>query len=221
MGRAKASRVFRLVRGQASPAPAVPSPDQTVETSDLALIRKTAEGDREAFETLYRRFYPRLYRYLVRLMRGEEMVEDILNEVMLVVWQRAGSFEERSRPSTWILGIAYNKGLKAIRRRSNERLTLLPDTLEDIEDEIPVDDVSRRQLSLDLESAMESLSPEQRSVVELTYVYGFSYREISQITGAPENTVKTRMFYARKRLREAWPGGDLRPGAGTEQGDAS
>jgi RNA polymerase sigma-70 factor (ECF subfamily) len=171
---------------------------------DTALLRSVALQDRQAFEDLYRRYYPRLYRYLLRLVRRDEMVAEIVNDVMMVVWQKAGSFEERSQPSTWILGIAYRKGVKAIRHLANQPPTVSPETAASFEDPEP----ARRQADLEtamvLQSVLEGLSPEQRAVVELTFHYGYSYREIAQITGVPVNTVKTRMFYARKRLKEAW-----------------
>lgn len=171
---------------------------------DTNLLRSVARQDREAFEVLYRRYYPRLYRYLLRLVRRSEMVAEIVNDVMMVVWQRAGSFEERSQPSTWILGIAYRKGVKALRGLASQPVAVSPETAASFEDPEP----ARRQADLEtamvLQSVLEGLSAEQRAVVELTYHYGYSYREIAQITGVPVNTVKTRMFYARKRLKEAW-----------------
>ena len=186
----------------------ISEPDTTaVESStsdDTSLLRSIARQDREAFEILYHRYYPRLYRYLLRLVRRDEMVAEILNDVMLVVWQKAGSFEERSQPSTWILGIAYRKGVKALRGQASQPVAVPPETVAAFEDQ----EQARRQAELEmgmvLQSVLEGLSPEQRAVVELTYHYGYSYREIAQITGVPVNTVKTRMFYARKRLKEAW-----------------
>jgi RNA polymerase sigma-70 factor (ECF subfamily) len=179
----------------------------TVESStadDSSLLRNIARQDREAFEVLYRRYYPRLYRYLLRLVRRSEMVAEIVNDVMMVVWQKAGSFEERSQPSTWILGIAYRKGVKALRGLANQPVAVSPETVASFEDPEPARRQADLEMAMVLQSVLEGLSPEQRAVVELTYHYGYSYREIAQITGVPVNTVKTRMFYARKRLKEAW-----------------
>jgi RNA polymerase sigma-70 factor (ECF subfamily) len=132
------------------------------------------------------------------------MVPEIVNDVMMVVWQKAGSFEERSQPSTWVLGIAYRKGVKALRSLANQPVSVSPETAASFEDPEPPRRQADLEMAMVLESVLEGLSPEQRAVVELTYHYGYSYREIAQITGVPVNTVKTRMFYARKRLKEAW-----------------
>jgi len=174
--------------------------------SDIELVRRIAQQDRQAFETLYHRIYPRLQGYLLRLVAREEMVGEILNDVMLVVWQKASSFEGRSQPSTWILGIAYNKAIKRLRQLSSQPLPIPPAVVDTFEDTSQTEEQSRRELILSLQSALESLSPEQRAVVELTCHYGYSYKEIAALTNVPVNTVKTRMFYARKRLKEAWPG---------------
>jgi RNA polymerase sigma-70 factor (ECF subfamily) len=131
---------------------------------------------------------------------------------MLVVWEKGQTFTGRSTVSTWIMGIAYRKGLK-LREKSkrwSDRFKAV-----DIEDwnepflpsEIPTDEVVMQDL---LSRALRQLSPEQRAVVELTYFHGYSYREISDIAGCPVNTVKTRMFHARAKLRTLLPvlGGD-------------
>lgn len=195
---------FRVIPGNsASPGPQTSS-GSLLDSDDTSLLRCIARRDREAFEVLYHRYYPRLYRYLLRLVRRSEMVAEIVNDVMMVVWQKAGTFEERSQPSTWILGIAYHKGVKAVRYLANQPPAVAPETVAALEDPEP----ARRQADLEtamvLQSVLEGLSTEQRAVVELTFHYGYSYREIAQITGVPVNTVKTRMFYARKRLKEAW-----------------
>ena len=80
---------------------------------DLDLIRRVVERDRQAFETLYRRYSPMVYRYLWKIIRQREVVDEALNDVMMVVWESASRFNRTSRLSTWILGIAHNKALKA------------------------------------------------------------------------------------------------------------
>jgi RNA polymerase sigma-70 factor (ECF subfamily) len=185
--------------------------DGPVAEDDLALIRRIAKKDREAFEILYRRYYPRLYHYLRHLLRREEIVCEILNDVMIVVWQKGATFKARSKPSTWILGIAHNKATKALARISRSPRQVAPEVVEALEDPAPIEELARRELILVLRSALEGLSAEQRVVIELTSHYGYSYKEIARLTGVPVNTVKTRMFYARKRLREAWPDREVEP----------
>jgi RNA polymerase sigma-70 factor (ECF subfamily) len=210
-----------MVQGSA----VIPEPETgAVESStadDTSLLRSVARQDREAFEVLYRRYYPRLYRYLLRLVRRSEVVAEIVNDVMMVVWQKAGSFEERSQPSTWILGIAYRKGVKALRTLANQPVVVSPETAASFEDPEPARRQADLEMGMVLQSVLEGLSPEQRAVVELTYHYGYSYREIAQITGVPVNTVKTRMFYARKRLKESWSDRMESGGAGPPTGGSS
>lgn len=169
---------------------------------ELELLRAVAAQDLEAFERLYHLYYPRLFSYLFRIVRRVELVEETLNDVMMVVWERAGDFLEKSRVSTWIFGIAYRQALKALRRRGRQPALIAPEGLE--EESLGVRDrrLEGRPLQLAMSEALEQLTPEHRAVVELTYYYGCTYREIGEIVGCPENTVKTRMFYARRRLRD-------------------
>src|SRR5882724_7960425 len=83
---------------------------------EVALVGLAAGGDAEAFEALYRCFYPRLRRFLERMTRRPQLVEEILNDTMLVVWRKAHTYNLRSKVSTWIFGIAFRRALKAIKR---------------------------------------------------------------------------------------------------------
>lgn len=170
-----------------------------------ALLRRVATKDRKAFEALYHLYYRRLFGYLLKITRRAEVVEEVLNDVMLAIWKGAASFDGRSRPSTWIFGIAYHKALKALARQPKEpgEETEGP---EPVDPEEPERLAVRRELATVLGRALGSLPPDQRAVVELTYYYGLAYQEISEIVGCPVNTVKTRMFHARRRLRELLPG---------------
>ena len=175
-------------------------PSAIPEEDDRELIRRVADRDRRAFETLYQRYGPRLQRYLSRLIQRPDVVEEALDDVMLVVWQNAARFNDRSRVSTWILGIAHHKALKA-RARLAGRLSETPVSDQQVADgEGPEDATMRGELDRLLAKGLEALSPEQRVVVELTFYQERSYHEIAEITRCPVNTVKTRMFHARKRL---------------------
>ncbi len=175
-------------------------PSAIPEEDDRELIRRVADKDRRAFETLYQRYGPRLQRYLSRLIQRPDVAEEALDDVMLVVWQNAARFNDRSRVSTWILGIAHHKALKA-RARLAGRLSETPVSDQQVADgEGPEDATMRGELDRLLAKGLEALSPEQRVVVELTFYQERSYHEIAEITRCPVNTVKTRMFHARKRL---------------------
>jgi RNA polymerase sigma factor (sigma-70 family) len=170
------------------------------EDDDPELIRRVAAKDRRAFETLYQRYVQRLHRYLSRQIQSPELAEEVLDDVMLVVWQSAARYNGASRVSTWIFGIAHHKALKA-RARLASRAAAMPlsdDVAAGGED--PEDMTMRGELNRLLARGLAALSPDQRAVVELTFHDGCSYQEIAEITRVPVNTVKTRMFYARRRL---------------------
>ena len=172
---------------------------------ELALLRRVAAKDRKAFEALYHLYYRRLFGYLLKVTRRAELVEEVLNDVMLAIWKGAASFDGRSRPSTWIFGIAYHKALKALARQPQEPGEER-ERPEPVDREEPESLAVRRELATVLGRALSELPADQRAVVELTYYYGLAYQEISEIVGCPVNTVKTRMFHARRRLREMLPG---------------
>lgn len=169
---------------------------------ERSLLRRVASREMAAFEQLYQIYYPRLFSYLFRILRRLEEVEETLNDVMMVVWERAGTFRGEARVSTWIFGIGYRQALRSLRRSRRQPALLSPEAVD--EAGLTTEDRSRerRELQLTLSPALERLSPQHRAVVELTYYYGYSYREIAEIVGCPVNTVKSRMFHARRRLRE-------------------
>ena len=178
--------------------PAVPQ-------DEARLMARICAQDLPAFEALYRRYRPRLARFLAHLLRRPQLVEEVFNDTMMVVWSRPDSFSGASKLSTWIFAIAYRKALKAFRR--------LDEPMEDRTEDIRADDqpgpeqaLGRVQARAALLGAMEHLSPEHRAVVHLTYFHGIGYREIAEILACPVDTVKTRMFHARRRLKAALPG---------------
>jgi RNA polymerase sigma factor (sigma-70 family) len=180
-------------------------------TDELSLLHRIAQKERGAFEELYAIYYRRLFSYLFKLTRRAELVEEVLNDVMLVIWMKAASFDGRSRPSTWIFGIAYHKAMKALaQRRPAEQPPSTGDDRErepreQVDRDEPESLLARRELATTLGRALLGISAEQRAVVELTYYYGLSYQEIADVVGCPVNTVKTRMFHARRRLRDLLP----------------
>jgi RNA polymerase sigma-70 factor, ECF subfamily len=171
--------------------------------SEEQLLAAAARGDREAFQQLYFQFHRRLRQFLLRLTRRPEVVQEIINDTMLVVWQRAATFRGDSRASTWILGIAYRRALKALAREphADANGSSSADAAEAV-DIIELQGVAyRTELADWLDTALALLTPEHRMVMELAYVLDLSCDEIAEITDCPLNTVKTRMFYARKRMR--------------------
>lgn len=191
--------------GDASSRPASLLAAGAGEREERQLIRRVADGELAAFETLYRAYHPRLVRFLGRMTRRPALVDEVLNDTLFVVWHRAASFNGGSKVSTWVFGIAYRKALKALRRLDEPG----DETADDASFEPragPEEQRGLRELQAALLNALDGLSPEHRAVVDLTYFHGLDYREIAQIADCPIDTVKTRMFYARRRLRALLPG---------------
>ena len=168
--------------------------------NEAALLHRIADGDRQAFDTLYRGYFPRLTRFLERVIRRPHAVEEVLNDAMLVVWRKAGTFNGKSKVSTWIFSIAYRKALKAI-KRFDEPVESDEQAFESTQPG-PEAQLMQRQRAALLLQQIGRMSPEHRAVIELTYFHGCAYQEIAQIMGCPVDTVKTRMFHARRRLRQ-------------------
>jgi RNA polymerase sigma-70 factor (ECF subfamily) len=170
--------------------------------ADEALIARIAQSDRLAMQVLFARHHVQVYRYVLRLLRDEMAAQDVIGDVFLDVWRQANRFEGRSAVSTWLIAIARFKALSLLRKRRDERLD--DETAEAIEE--PSDDPERTAEKRDkgerLRQCLAALSPEHREVIDLVYYHEKSVEEVAQIVGIPENTVKTRMFYARKKLGE-------------------
>lgn len=175
--------------------------DGHVAGNDLerALLARIAGGDRDAFRELYLRYHRRLGRFLSRVTRGREDAEEVINDTLWIVWQRAGEFRNASRVSTWIMGIAYRRALKLIRRAATHARVVSMESRDTESVEMDVLEVADRQQSL--ERALATLPVEQRLVLEFTYYLDHSCDEIAEIMECPVNTVKTRMFHARRKLR--------------------
>jgi len=165
-----------------------------------------ATQDRQAFETLYHQYAPRLYRYLGKLLPQPDLIEEVFDDVMMVVWQKAAYFAGTAKPSTWILGIAYHKALKARAKLPKPPADLTSSVPAWSHDHDPAEIAKHRDLQDELARALAHLSPEQRTVVELTLHQECSYQEIATIMGCPVNTVKTRMWHARQYLTQALTG---------------
>ena len=180
-----------------------PNPSALTRTGndrERELIFKVGQGDRDAFRELYLHYHRRLARFLMRLTHRREDAEEIINDTLWIVWQRAADFRDASQVSTWIMGIAYRRALNMIRRAATHERAM---TLERAEGEAAASDIVHamedRQL---LDFALAQLPLEQRLVLEFTYYLDHSCEEVAEIMECPVNTVKTRMFNARRKLRE-------------------
>ena len=173
---------------------------------EFGLIDRIAGKDMRAFEELYRIYHPRLTRFLSNMLRRPQLVEEVLNDTLLVVWNRPEGFNGTSKVSTWIFAIAYRKALKALRRHDEPMEDKYAETRESAEAG-PEQQLGRRQAQAALMSAIGELSADHRAVVDLTYFHEIGYREIAEIMACPVDTVKTRMFHARRHLKAKLAGG--------------
>jgi len=193
--------MFRFVAGRRRPVAqgGTGVAADTGDALDMALMARVVARDLAAFETLYRIYDARLARFLGLMIARRTIVEEVLNDTMLVVWNRAATYNHQSKVSTWIFAIAYRTALKALHRHD--------EPLADPTDEPLADQPGPEQRRSDGETraalmhALDMLSSEHRSVLVLTYFHDLPYAEIAQIMSCPIDTVKTRVFHARRRLR--------------------
>jgi RNA polymerase sigma factor (sigma-70 family) len=173
-------------------------PQAAVCDPEAALVARVAAREQAAFAELYGLYRRRLARFLGRFLASPDTIDEVINDVMFVVWQNAPGFELRSKASTWIFGIAWHKALKALERQRRNVASQEP--IEEIGR--PDEAASALETREWLNHALDRLVPDQRLVVELTFFAGCSYQEIARIADCPVNTVKSRMFHARHRLRD-------------------
>lgn len=173
--------------------------------SDQDLLAAIANADMKAFEQLHRKYFPKLMHFARRITESAEVAEEVANDVLMTVWRTADRFEGRSKPSTWMFGIAYRMSIK-----QRQKLGLRRGDVE-LDEQLIGDDNDTAKtvaMSTDLAKAMQMLKPELRAVVELTYYNGYLYTEIAEILACPVGTVKTRMMTARRTLRDLLSDGE-------------
>ncbi len=171
-------------------------------SDDIALLTRIARKDEAAMRLLFGRHHLPVFRFLVRMVRSEAIAEELANEVFLEVWRHAGAFEQRSAVTTWMLTIARNRAASMLRKRRDEPIdddaaTKFADDADD-----PEVAAQKGDKAAAIRRCMEKLSAEHREIVDLVYYHELSVAEVSTVVGIPEATVKTRMFYARKKLSE-------------------
>jgi len=170
--------------------------------ADDQLIARVAGADSVALETLYMRHQKRIFGFIARIVRDEAVAEELTNEVFVDVWKHAGGYEGRSAATTWLLSIAHNRAISALRKRreepwDDEKAVSLVDEADNSEVAVQKADKSRL-----LRRCIDALSTDHREIIDLVYYHELSVSEASAVLGIPEGTVKTRLFNARKRLSE-------------------
>jgi RNA polymerase sigma-70 factor, ECF subfamily len=170
--------------------------------NDRDLLDKVAVGDREAFRELYFIYHRRLARFLARFTGRHDLIEEVINDSLFVVWNKAGEFRGDSRVSTWIMGIGYRRLLKTLRKRGHQLNKAVPIENEPLQ---APDELHAAETGAWLKRALQELPADQRLTLELAYGQGHSCEEIGEIMDCPVNTVKSRMFHARAKLRIVLP----------------
>jgi len=180
---------------------AEPRSPNAKDNSDEALIAKIASRNRLAMQVLFARHHARIYRFVLRLLGSEALAEDVTSEVFLDVWRQAHRFEARSAVTTWLLAIARYKALAELRRRPEP-----PSDAGSMDASDPADNPEAtfaiKHRGEILRNCLTRLSPRHREIIDLVYYHEKSVQEAANILGVPGNTVKTRMFHARKKLSE-------------------
>jgi RNA polymerase sigma-70 factor, ECF subfamily len=177
-------------------------PVMNVHIADDELIARVAGSDSLALETLYTRHQSRIFRLIKRIVRNEAVAEELTNEVFVDVWRHACSYEHRSLATTWLLSIAHNRAVSALRKRREEQWD--EDEAAELQDETDTSDVvmQKAEKGRMLRKCIEALPFDQREILDLVYYHELSVSEAGTVLNIPQGTVKTRLFTARKRLSE-------------------
>ncbi|MDD5272298.1 MAG: RNA polymerase sigma factor [Methylovulum sp.] len=190
--------MLQIVPSPAKSSPNIPADNPAV--AELALLERIIKGDMRAFEAFYKLYYPKLFRFIQHLTRQPDTVEELIQETLLVVWEKPEGYNHQSKLSTWVFGIAYHKALKSLAKQRHHQGADGDEIMETLQD--PAANPAQQHENADwLGSALAVLPPDQRAVIELTFYHGLPYQDIAIILNCPENTVKTRMFHARKKLQ--------------------
>ncbi|HXD06213.1 MAG TPA: sigma-70 family RNA polymerase sigma factor [Burkholderiaceae bacterium] len=170
----------------------------------LRLLERIKQADEAAFRELYRAHSRRLYAYVIRQLAIPAQAEEIVADSLYEVWRHPERFRGESQFSTWLIGIARNKVLMAHRSRRPDAVHEdLDDVAETVasDSESAFDALAQRQRHEGVRHCMERLSEQHRECIHLVFYEGMSLAEVAQVQSCPENTVKTRLFHARQKLK--------------------
>ena len=175
--------------------------DRATTPNDLLrqLLSRMAQADRTAFDSFYREMEKPVFRFIRSKLNDPFTCADILHDVFLDVWRAAPGFDGRSSVKTWVFSIAYRKVVDFMRKNSR---FIDEDSIPEQEDEGPaaVECIWKAEEADMLRACLETLKPDHRLAVEMTFYNDMSYKEIAEVTNVPEGTVKTRVFHAKSLL---------------------
>ena len=166
---------------------------------ERALLDLVVSQDRDAFGELFELYHPRLFKFIYRLTHSHTISDELVNDIMLLVWNKAGTFRGTSKVSTWIFGIAYRQSMRRL-SRDKSKLFQSIDTVD-----LVVDDRATKDIENWVRQGLDALPAAQQITAMLVFYLGLSYAEVSEVTNCPVSTVKTRMFHARRKLKDILP----------------
>jgi len=173
----------------------------TAENNDRerALLGLVVGQDREAFSELFELYHPRLFKFIYRLTHSHTISDELVNDIMLLVWRKAGTFRGGSKVSTWIFGIAYRQSMRRLSRDKSK----LFQSIDSVE--LAAEEGTTPEIENWVRQGLGALPEAQRFTAMLVFYLGLSYEEISNVTDCPVSTVKTRMFHVRRKLKDILP----------------
>jgi RNA polymerase sigma-70 factor (ECF subfamily) len=163
---------------------------------ELELLKRIVDRDRDAMTDLFLIYHRRLFKFVFRLTRSFSIADELVNDIMLLVWQKASTFRGDSRVSTWIFGIGYRQTMRRLTRKQLEKSDHV-----DL-DELSADDDVTAETEDWILRGLHTLPAAQQLAMVLVFYVGLSYEETAEVAGCPVNTIKTRMFHARRKLKE-------------------
>jgi RNA polymerase sigma-70 factor (ECF subfamily) len=168
-----------------------------------ATLARIATGDAKAMEDFYRTFSRIVYAFVMRRLENPVTSEEVVVETMYEVWRSAGAFAGRSAPRSWLLGIARHKLIDKQRAWDSNPVEELDEEAENVASNDPsaFDHLSQQQTREQIQNCLGTLPDEQSECMHLMFYEDMSINEIAGIQNCPENTIKTRLFHARKKLK--------------------
>ena len=171
-----------------------------IQTEDKKLIKQIAKGNEQAFEMLYQRHSKKLFGYAYHILKNKQTAEDVLQETFLTIWQKSNRYRGEGRVVAWLFGITHNLALKAYNQKSTEFIPETYPTTQNIENQITTQILAEHNKQL-LNQAMQQLTVEHRTILQLVFYEKMSMNEVSQICQIPVGTVKSRLNYAKQVLK--------------------
>ncbi len=171
------------------------------ESKYRALLHQMALGKEAALTEFYHTFEAKIYAFVKIRLNDSHDAADLLNDIMWEIWRGAGKFEGRSSVTTWVFGIARHKVIDRIRNRGKHPVEPLEVTTEKESDYDLEGIIVQKEMGEHLQHCLQKLSPDHHQTVHLAFFEDLSYREIGEIVGSPEGTIKARMFHAKQALK--------------------